>query len=74
MRVVASLRQREAIDLFVEHQPDITLMDLAGRDGRHHGPSNHPPPRADARIVVLTGYGEATKTFIGRSRLVHRPT
>jgi DNA-binding NarL/FixJ family response regulator len=56
MRVVASAASgEEAIDLFVEHQPDITLMDLqlGVMDGitaikiiRRRSP--------DARIVVLT--------------------
>jgi DNA-binding NarL/FixJ family response regulator len=56
MRVVASAASgEEAIDLFVEHQPDITLMDLqlGVMDGitaikiiRRRAP--------DARIVVLT--------------------
>ena len=56
MRVVASAASgEEAIDLFIEHQPDITLMDLqlGVMDGitaikiiRRRSP--------DARIVVLT--------------------
>ena len=75
MMVVAEAADgQEAVDLWTEHHPDVTLLDLRMPTLDGVGViENIRKQDASARVIVLTTYDSDSPRSFGRSKLGRRP-
>ena len=60
MQLVAEASNAEqALQLALQHAPDVVLMDLAAGPHRPGSTQRHPPARAGTRVVMMTMHDDA---------------